>query len=60
MDPVTGSIIIGLIQMAAQYAEKVGMAKEEATKHFLNAYDLAKVNDPDKLPDAKLPENAGG
>lgn len=60
MDPMTGTIIIGLIQMAAQYAEKIGMAKEEATKHFLDSYDLAKTNNPDNLPDAKLPDNAGG
>lgn len=60
MDPVVGSMIVGLIQIAAQYAEKAGMAKEEATKHFLDSYELAKQNNPDKLPDAKLPDGAGG
>ena len=53
MDPVTGQIIIALIQMAAQYAQKVGMTKDEANVHFEAAYEQAKKNDPDKLPDAK-------
>ncbi len=56
MDPITGGIIVAMIQVIAEYAKKAGMSREQLNTHFLTAYDQGKLNDPDKLPDAKLPD----
>jgi hypothetical protein len=59
MDPVTGGLVLAAIQIAAEYARKAGMTREQAAAHFLSQYDLAKTNDPDKLPDAEVPPKVG-
>lgn len=56
MDPIIGQVIIALIQVAAEYATKAGMTKEQLNQHFLDAYEKAKLNIPAELPDAVLKE----
>ena len=52
VDPLIGSAVIGLIQIATELAKQHGMTLEQMNQHFLESWAKVQNRPASELPDA--------
>lgn len=52
VDPIIGSAIVGLIQIATEMAKQQGMSIEQMNQHFFESWEKVQDRPANELPDA--------